>query len=134
MQVLPTEYTLNNGLKMPAIGLGSASHKDKESLIRAIMQAGYTHIDTASLYGNEDIIGEALQECFAQGKKREDLFITTKIWHSEYNDVQGAIKQSLAKLQLDYVDLYLVHWPLGYYANPQKPLHVLWPEMEALVD
>jgi len=98
------------------------------------MEAGYTHIDTATVYNNEEIIGEALAECFAKGKKREDIFVTTKLWHSGYGDVQGTLKSSLEKLKLDYVDLYLVHWPLGYYADPKKPLHVLWPEMEALVD
>ena len=82
------------------------------------MQAGYTHLDTATVYKNETTIGEAIQECFSQGKKREDLYVTTKLAHSGYNDVDGQIKQSLKELQLDYVDLYLIHWPAGYYASP----------------
>ena len=89
MEQLATSYTLNNGVTIPAIGLGTAGIKDKEPLIRGIMQAGYSHIDTAACYNNEEFVGEALQECFAQGKKREDLFITTKIWHTGYHDVEG---------------------------------------------
>ena len=96
------------------------------------MQAGYQHLDTASIYGNEEIVGEAIEESIKQGKKREDIYVTTKIWHPEYADVEGAIKRSLAKLKLDYVDMYLVHWPASYASK--KPLHVLWPEMEALVE
>ena len=77
------------------------------------MVDGYRHIDCAKLYGNEDEIGEALQECFAQGIKREDLFITCKLWHTEKHDVQGAIDASLKRLRLEFLDLYLIHvmWP-----------------------
>ena len=75
------------------------------------MDVGYRHIDTAKIYSNEDLIGEALQECYSKGIKREDLFITTKLWHTEYGDVEGAMKTSLEKLKLDYVDMYLIHFP-----------------------
>ena len=130
---LKKSYRLNNGIDMPSIGLGSASLKDKDAIVRGIMEAGYRHIDTATCYNNEDIVGEALAECFAKGLKREEIFVVTKIWHSDYGDVEGTIKKSLKLLQIDYLDLYLIHWPMGYYADPQKPMHVLWPEMEALV-
>ena len=107
----------------------------------AILKYGYRHIDTATLYGNEDDIGEALQECMAAGVKREDLFITTKLWHTDKNDIEGALKTSLAKLKLDYVDLYLVHWmrPLidfdgGEWKIISPPNHVVWTGMEALVE
>ena len=73
-------------------------------------------------------------EVFAEGKKREDFYITTKLWHSDYSDVEGAIKKSLAGMKIDFVDLYLIHWPLGIKAEPMKPLHKLWPELESLVD
>ena len=126
-------YTLNDGTTMPAIGLGSAGNGQKESLIRAIMEVGYTHIDTAACYGNETEIGEALQECFKQGKKREELYITTKLDNPDHNDAEGALKKSLERLQLEYVDLYLIHWPSGYYCSPPRPLHKLWPDMEELV-
>lgn len=102
-------------------------------MVNAIMTAGYAHIDTAMIYKNEEVVGAALAECFQKGKKREDIYVTTKLWHTQYADVEGAMRESLKKLGLDYVDLYLIHWPLMYYSDPQKPLHVLWPEMEALV-
>jgi len=100
----------------------------------AMNEAGYIHIDTASIYKNEEKVGEALKALFASGKKREDIFVTTKIWHSDHNDAHAALKTSLTKLGLDYVDLYLVHWPIGGYADPACPLHKLWPQMEALVE
>jgi diketogulonate reductase-like aldo/keto reductase len=78
---------------MPAIGLGSASFKEKDAIVRGIMEAGYRHIDTAFCYSSEEIIGDALKECFAQGIKREDIFITTKLWHTGYGDVEGIIRQ-----------------------------------------
>ena len=128
---VPREYTLSDGTKMPSIGLGTAKFKDKNAMVTGIMLAGYCHLDTAHIYGNEEIVGEALEECFKQGKKREEIYITTKIWHDQYHDVDAAIKQSLRKLKLDYVDMYLIHWPASYASK--KPLHVLWPEMETLV-
>ena len=101
-------------------------------MVNAVMKAGYCHLDTANIYQNEEVVGEALMECFKQGKKREDIFVTTKLWTTGWSDVEAACRESLAKLQLEQVDLYLVHWPVMFYAK--KPLHVLWPEMEALID
>merc|ERR1712222_229301 len=93
------------------------------------------------IYENEAQIGEALQECFAAGIKREDLFITTKLWHTDKNDIEGAMKRSLEKLKLDYVDLYLVHWMRAWvdWDSPERtikspPNHIVWSGMEALVD
>eukprot|EP00355_Strombidium_rassoulzadegani_P006861 CAMPEP_0168615674 /NCGR_PEP_ID=MMETSP0449_2-20121227/4627_1 /TAXON_ID=1082188 /ORGANISM="Strombidium rassoulzadegani, Strain ras09" /LENGTH=281 /DNA_ID=CAMNT_0008656423 /DNA_START=34 /DNA_END=879 /DNA_ORIENTATION=+ len=125
---------MNNGLEMPSVGLGTASHQNKDSMVSAIMEAGYCHIDTAFIYKNEEVVGEALAECFAKGKLRSEVFVTTKLWHSQYGDVEGAIKESLQKLKLDYVDLYLIHWPLGYYSEPKAPVHKIWPQMESLVE
>ena len=132
---LTSSYTLSDGTTMPSLGLGT-SKGNKEAVIQAVMQAGYVHLDTASVYGNEAEIGEALQECYKQGKTREDIYITTKIDNGEeWNDPEGAIRRSLSKLQTDHVDLYLIHWPSGYYAKPTpKPLHVMWAEMESLVE
>lgn len=118
---------------MPSIGLGTASHQHHQSMMNAVMIEGYRHIDTASDYNNEEVVGQVLLESFQYGIKRKDLFITTKLDHSEYDDIQGALEYSLKKLNLNYVDLYLVHWPLGYYAEQKKPMHVLWQEMESLV-
>ena len=137
--------TLNSGYKIPAIGLGTfQSDKGKlaEIIKKAILVDGYRHIDTASMYGNENEIGVALKECFSAGIKREDLFITSKIWHTEKNDVEGALNGSLKRLQLEYLDLYLIHkmWPEVDYGNgssPPKilspPTHVVWKIMEEQV-
>ena len=129
---VPT-YDLNDGSKIPCLGLGSASLKSKDSIVAAVMEAGYALIDTAHIYGNEEVVGAALTECFAKGKKREEVYVVTKLWHTDYADVEGAMRKSLELLKLDYADLYLIHWPNGYWAEPRKPLHVLWPEMESLV-
>jgi diketogulonate reductase-like aldo/keto reductase len=104
-------------------------------IVQAIVEAGYRHIDTASKYGNEEMIGEAIQEAMkAKDIKREEFFITTKIWFEEYGDPEAAIRGSLKRLKLEYVDLYLIHWPVGLFSEPKKPLHVLWKELESLVD
>lgn len=133
--VLPKEFKLNNGTTMPACGLGTAELFDVDAMANAIMESGYIGVDTASQYENETQLGEALQRCFAAGKKREDVYIATKIWHQEYQDVEAAVRLSLKKMQLDYLDLYYIHWPLGYFNEVAKtPVHVLWPQMEALVE
>ena len=134
-------FDLQNGTKIPAVGLGTFLHPDcKEHVKSAILKYGYRHIDTAMKYENEAAIGEALQECMAAGVKREDLFITTKLWHTDKNDVEAGIKRSLEKLKLDYVDLYLIHWmrPAIDWENGEKiltpPNHVVWAGMESLVE
>ena len=134
MDKLTYTFKLNNGYLIPKLGLGTANQTTKQAIIDGVLKAGYRHIDTASEYENEHIIGDALKECFAQGVKRDELFISTKIWHTEINDVQGTIKGSLKRLGVEYVDLYMVHWPYHYYATPKKPMHKLWAEMEELVD
>lgn len=114
------EYvTLNNGIKMPMEGFGVYQVTDysecEQSVYNAIV-AGYRLIDTAAVYKNEAAVGSAIQKAINDGKvKREDLFITTKLWLQDYNDVQSAIDQSLKKLGLDYIDLYLFHQPMGNY-------------------
>ncbi len=130
---------LNNGIKMPSIGLGTYDLKDevaKKSTKAAIMEVGYRHLDTAAMYENEGEIGEILKECFAEGLKRDEIFITTKIL-ADYHDPEAAIKTSLAKLQLDYVDQYLIHAPLTLY-DPEKneyaktPMYKVWAAMEGI--
>ena len=104
---------LNNGMKMPQVGFGTFLSSDDEAynIVKPAIKAGYRHIDTASLYGNEGGIGRAIKECIDEGiVKREDLFIVTKIWVDEKHDCEAAIKRSLEKLQVDYVDLYLSHY------------------------
>jgi diketogulonate reductase-like aldo/keto reductase len=115
-------YTLNNGKKIPIIGFGTWQIPDgqlaKDSVLHAL-EAGYVHIDTAAVYRNEASVGDAIIESKI---KRESLYITTKLWNDniDYRMAKAAIKESLTKLQLDYLDLYLIHWP-----NP-KPIRDAW--------
>eukprot|EP00347_Sterkiella_histriomuscorum_P003616 403363605 len=121
---------------MPLIGLGTFQLNSKEAIVNAIQNLGYRHIDTAWLYQNEELIGEALQEVFAQGAiKREDIFMVTKIWPTQFTKPEQAVSESLKKLRLDYIDCYLLHWP-AQFADPdcRIPLHVLWKKLEDLVD
>ena len=74
------------------------------------MEYGYRHLDTASRYGNEEEVGEALQACFKASIKREELFITTKLNFADKNDVVKGLRDSLKRLKLSYVDMYLIHW------------------------
>ncbi|MBY6363147.1 aldo/keto reductase [Rhodococcoides corynebacterioides] len=106
--------TLNSGTSIPALGLGvwQATNDETEKAVRyAIDEAGYRHIDTAAAYGNEEGVGRALA---ASSVPREDVFVTTKLWNSDqgYDSALAAFDESLRKLGLDYVDLYLIHWPL----------------------
>ena len=116
------------------VSFGTGGIKDCKDIVKtAILEYGYRHIDTASVYGNEASIGEALQECFQQGVKREDIFITTKIWHNQKNDITQACKDSLESLKLDYIDLYLVHfmrpnvdWSSENWDITSPPNHIVW--------
>src|SRR5690554_5901906 len=109
----------NNGDTMHAIGLGTwkANGEKLKTAVKDALYAGYRHIDTAATYGNEEVIGEALAEVFAEGNiKREDVFITSKLWNDSHaeKDVIPALQQSLKRLQLDYLDLFLIHWPVAF--------------------
>jgi diketogulonate reductase-like aldo/keto reductase len=131
---LPKTVKLNNGIEMPVLGFGTVGINTPEPFVTAIMEAGYRHIDTAILYGNEEVIGQALKQVFEKGIKREELFISTKLWHDEYHDVEGAVKRSLGRLGLDYLDMFLIHWPNGYMAEPKRAMYQVWADMEALVE
>ncbi len=105
--------TLHNGVKMPWVGLGVFKVKDGDEVIQSVKAAlknGYISIDTAAVYDNEEGVGQAIRE---SGVPREELFITTKLWNSDqgYESTLKAFETSLNKLGLDYVDLYLIHWP-----------------------
>lgn len=120
---------LNNGLEMPLLGFGVYQIPDalecEQSVVNAI-EAGYRLIDTAAAYGNEEAVGNAIKK---SGIAREDLFITTKLWVSDtgYEKTKKAFKTSLQKLQLDYLDLYLIHQPYG-------DIYGSWHAMEELYD
>ena len=124
---LNDRYFLNNGAKMPTIGFGTWQTPDgdvaKKSVIDAI-NAGYRLIDTAAAYGNEESVGKGIKE---SDINRYDLFVTTKLWNDKhgYQETIQAIDESLEKLGLDYLDLYLIHWP-----NP-KAVRDHWAELNA---
>ncbi|MFE3825407.1 aldo/keto reductase [Streptomyces sp. NPDC059092] len=111
MSKVPT-LTLNNGIEMPQLGFGVWQVPDDEATqaVTTALEAGYRSIDTAAIYGNEEGTGKALA---ATGIAREELFVTTKLWNGEqgYDTTLRAFDVSLGKLGLDYVDLYLIHWP-----------------------
>ncbi|KAL0441829.1 UNVERIFIED_CONTAM: Methylecgonone reductase [Sesamum radiatum] len=139
------EVVLNSGHKMPAIGLGTAGSKlplaEQLPLLVEAIAAGYRHFDTATLYGTEEIVGQAVAEALGRGliKSREELFITTKLWctDAEHDLVLPALNESLRKLGLQYVDLYLIHWPIKIQkddSNSIKTMHFdikgTWEGME----
>lgn len=143
-------YKLNTGADIPAVALGtwkSEPGKMKEVIHAALEDAGYRHIDCAAAYGNQAEIGEALQEVFKGGKlKRDELFITSKLWgtHAQPPHVAQGLEQTLKELQVDYVDLYLIHWPITWHpdaSSPAKPedfrpvdMASTWKAMEELVE
>ncbi|MDO6437418.1 aldo/keto reductase [Cyclobacterium sp. 1_MG-2023] len=142
--------TFKNQDKMPMLGLGtwkSGPGEVYQAVLWAI-EAGYRHIDCAAIYQNEKEVGDALQKAFEEGiVKREELWITSKLWNNahELDKVEGGIQQTLADLQLDYLDLYLIHWPISlkdgvtfpgtgedFLDYKTVPLSETWKGMEAL--
>jgi diketogulonate reductase-like aldo/keto reductase len=104
------ERILSNGVKMPAVGFGcyKVNKANMKTLIKNAYESGYRHFDTASFYQNETEIGEAIKEL---GINRSELFITSKVWKTQMEDPELAFFESLKKLQTNYIDLYLIHWP-----------------------
>ena len=124
------EVMLNNGIKMPIAGFGVFQIPDLEECERAVLDAievGYRLIDTAQAYGNEEAVGRAIQKTFVP---REELFITTKVWISNagYEKAKGSIAESLKKMQLDYLDLVLIHQPVGDYYGTYRAMEELYKE------
>lgn len=113
MQKLTDCYTLVNGVKIPCVGFGTWQTPDGETAVNSVKCAirdGYRHIDTAAAYGNEVSVGKAIRE---SGIPREELFVTSKLWNAErgYETTLRAFDKTLSDLGLDYLDLYLIHWP-----------------------
>ncbi|KAF4266493.1 hypothetical protein LV164_006158 [Aspergillus fumigatus] len=148
---LPTSYPLKTGDSIPAIGLGTWQSKPNEvkEAVCTALKAGYRHIDAAAVYGNEKEVGEGIK---LSGVPREEIFITSKLWntHHEPEHVEGALDQTLRDLQVDYINLYLIHWPVSFrYSTTTNqpvdaetglvdvidvPLKDTWAAMEKLVD
>lgn len=125
------QYTiLNNGIKMPMVGFGVFQIHDAkttQTVVEEAIKTGYRLIDTAQVYGNEEAVGKAIK---ASGVPREELFITTKLWISDfsYEAAKDAFNESLRKLDLDYVDLYLLHQPFGDIFGAWRALEELYKE------
>ncbi|MYM20292.1 aldo/keto reductase [Brevibacterium sp. 5221] len=109
---------LNDGTHIPQLGFGTwqVADNDAVSAVATALQTGYRHIDTAAAYGNEAGVGRAIRE---SGIAREDLWVTTKLWNDRHGDARAALEESLEKLGLDRVDLYLIHWPVA--GSTQRP-------------
>lgn len=139
---------LNSGAAMPhqAFGFWELTPEECEIAIEGAIEEGWRFFDFASIYGNEEACGRALAKVFAAGKvKRQDLFLLSKLWATDWHQVDAACSKTLKDLQLDYLDLYLVHSPvgidepagtdaLGRRIRAKVPNHVLWRNMEALVE
>ncbi|HWL26555.1 MAG TPA: aldo/keto reductase [Ureibacillus sp.] len=127
--------TLYNGVKMPWLGIGVFKVEEGPELVNAVKFAikhGYRSIDTAAIYENEEGVGQAIREGLDEtGISREELFVTSKVWNSDlgYESTIAAYETSLKKLDLDYLDLYLIHWPVeGKYKEAWRALETLYKE------
>lgn len=136
MTTLTTTYTLANGVQIPVLGFGTWQTPDGDTAIKSVkaaLEAGYRHIDTAQAYQNEASVGTAIQE---SGVARQDLFLTTKIWNANhsYDLTMQSFEESLQKLQTDYVDLLLIHWPnpIDFRDNWEAANAETWRAMEEL--
>ena len=138
MKELEKRFTLSNGVQIPWIGLGTWKVLDGEECVMAVRAAlnnGYRHIDTASAYGNEESVGLAIAQ---SGIPREEIFVTSKLNNPDhgYEKTMAAFEETMKKLQLDYLDLYLIHWPnpVMYRDNWEEANAGSWRAMEELYE
>lgn len=128
---LQGSFTLHNGVKMPYLGLGTYQSDNDQEVIDAVsyaLQLGYRHIDTASIYGNEEGVGKGIKE---SAVNREEVFVVSKVWNADqgYETTLKAFEASLKRLDLEYLDLYLIHWPVdGKYTDTWRALERLYAE------
>ena len=128
---IETKLTLNDGHLIPQLGLGvwqTRAGATCESAVLAALEAGYRHIDTAAMYGNEESVGAAIR---MSGIPRENIFVTTKLWNSDHGNPARALDTSLRKLRVDYVDLYLIHYPVRERRQSWRALEALRAEGKA---
>ncbi|WP_367069112.1 aldo/keto reductase [Bacillus velezensis] len=130
---LQAKATLHNGVEMPWFGIGVFKVEEGAELVNAVKTAlvhGYRSVDTAAIYGNEEGVGEGIRQGLQEaGLKREDIFVTSKVWNADlgYEETLKAFDTSLEKLGLDYLDLYLIHWPVeGKYIDAWRALETLY--------
>ena len=136
MKSITDMYTLTNGVKIPCVGFGTWQVKDGTEAVTSVktaLELGYRHIDTAQVYGNEESVGAAVKQ---SGVKREDIFITTKLWNDEhgYDKTMAAFEKSMKKMGIDYLDLFLIHWPnpIAFRDQWQKANAGTWKAFEEL--
>jgi len=128
---IETKLTLNDGRLIPQLGLGvwqTRAGATCEAAVLAALEAGYRHIDTAAMYGNEESVGAAIR---MSGIPRENIFVTTKLWNSDHGNPARALDTSLSKLKVDYVDLYLIHYPVRERRQSWRALEALRAEGKA---
>ena len=128
---IETKIKLNDGHLMPQLGLGvwqTRAGATCEAAVLAALEAGYRHIDTAAMYGNEESVGAAIA---MSAIPRENIFVTTKLWNSDHGNPELALDTSLRKLKLDYVDLYLIHYPVRERRESWRALEALRAEGKA---
>src|SRR5215469_3752344 len=127
------KIALNNGISIPCLGLGVyqlGRGRATEDAVGWALEAGYRHVDTAAMYGNEAEVGAALKRAFSAGRvRREDVFVTTKLWNSDhgYDQALRAFDASIRRLGLDQIDMFLLHWPV-----PERRLHS-WRALERIL-
>ena len=138
--LIPTTKKLNNDIEIPLIGLGTSRVKNVEEVVYHSIKDGVRLIDTALLYKNEEDIGKGIKRAIDDGiVKREELYIVDKLWIDDKSDPEKALREAFKRLNLDYIDLYLDHWPCGNVHLKDKDyktisIFELWPKMESLVD
>ena len=125
---IESKVKLNNGVEMPLFGLGTYQSPDGQvtyDAVRYALKFGYRHIDTAKYYGNEESVGKAIRD---SGVPREQIFVTTKLWPTDAINAEKAFETSFNKLDIGYIDLYLIHWPVP------GMLKKIWKNMEKLYE